>query len=341
MESLKSGNTQGDRYLIDSHNVCRLLNLLAEVSNPPITVDTTWPLVKPQIWGNVSYQALPEKRRRALFDKFYAAVLTAADTAAQVAADRIVAAAAAASADEAAAASAAMSEIKYLESKAAQLRQSSLTVEQMSAAAAELSAAMDFSNEEVEGLILQGLVVGEESVARGVFLSREATGRQMTVAEQVEAIMAAQEAARRDGGDNEKMEEMMRVQVRAWNWRNQGRVVCQGGGRDRERDSLALRGRGKHRNQCLSRAVPFATLVQAPSFPASQLYKTSYYGLLRLCVMCGMIPGTMKIAFATHHESGARYNIQDLAAACLISSQTEWVSQTVLVQFLCGQSSMK
>lgn len=146
------------------------------MSNPPITIDTTWPLLKPQIWGDVSYQALPENRRRALFDTFHTAIVTAADT---VVLGRIVTATAAAA---------------------------------LSASAAALSTE-SFSDEAVEQ-VLQGVAVGEaESVARGVFLSRGATGRQMTVAEQVEAIMAAQEATRRDGGDNERMEEMMRVQV--------------------------------------------------------------------------------------------------------------------------------
>jgi hypothetical protein len=73
--------------------------LLAEASQPPIGPSSSWPLVKPQVWRDPRYAAVPERTRRQLFDEYGAQLRAVAEAeAAAVAAARAAAQAAAAAA---------------------------------------------------------------------------------------------------------------------------------------------------------------------------------------------------------------------------------------------------
>ncbi|KAF5828520.1 hypothetical protein DUNSADRAFT_17487 [Dunaliella salina] len=51
--------------------------MLVELDNPPITPSSTWPRVKPQVWRDPRYLALPEVKRREIFDEVHAQVVAA------------------------------------------------------------------------------------------------------------------------------------------------------------------------------------------------------------------------------------------------------------------------
>lgn len=50
--------------------------LLLEEANPPVTTQCIWPRVKPQLWKDQRYLAVPEKRRRELFEEYVGALRT-------------------------------------------------------------------------------------------------------------------------------------------------------------------------------------------------------------------------------------------------------------------------
>lgn len=56
--------------------------LLSEVASPPVGPASSWPVVKPQLWRDPRYQALPEERRRELFNEYTAGLQQEAEAAA-------------------------------------------------------------------------------------------------------------------------------------------------------------------------------------------------------------------------------------------------------------------